>query len=40
MVSLEAIDLAAPEPEIVTKMMDQMSKVGFCYVKNVPNWNE
>ena len=40
MVSLAAVDLAAPEATIVSEMMNQFSTVGFAYVRNVPGWDE
>ena len=40
LVDLPAIDMQAPEKEIIPKIIEMMSTVGFLHLKNVPGFEE
>ena len=40
MLTLPAIDMQAPEEEIVAQIMDMCCNLGFFHLKNVPDFDE
>ena len=40
MIDLPAIDMQAPEKEIIPKIIEMMSTVGFLHLKNVEGFKE
>lgn len=40
LVELPAIDMSAPEEEIIPKIIEMMSTVGFLYLKNIKGFDE